>query len=57
MSRSNHRLRLDAGLSQAALADASGVSRRTVIKLEAGEANISLTGLDRLAESLERDIR
>ncbi|TAP28626.1 XRE family transcriptional regulator [Arthrobacter sp. S41] len=52
VSRNVRRLRLDAGLSQAALADASGVSRRTVIKLEAGEANISLTGLDRLAESL-----
>jgi transcriptional regulator with XRE-family HTH domain len=41
-----------AGLSQAALADRSGVSRRTIIKLEAGEANISLSGLDRLAEAL-----
>lgn len=52
LSRNVRRLRLAAGLSQAALADQSGVSRRTVIKLEAGEANISLTGLDRLAESL-----
>lgn len=41
-----------AGLSQAALAERSGVSRRTIIKLEAGEANISLSGLDRLAEAL-----
>ncbi len=52
VSRNVRRLRLATGLSQAALADQSGVSRRTVIKLEAGEANISLTGLDRLAESL-----
>lgn len=41
-----------AGLSQAALAERSGISRRTIIKLEAGEANISLSGLDRLAEAL-----
>jgi transcriptional regulator with XRE-family HTH domain len=34
------------------LADASGISRRTIINLEAGEANISLAGLDRLAEAL-----
>ena len=52
VSKNVRRLRLAAGLSQAALADRSGASRRTVIKLEAGEANISLTGLDRLAEAL-----
>jgi len=52
VSRNVRRLRQATGLSQATLADQSGVSRRTVIKLEAGEANISLTGLDRLAESL-----
>lgn len=46
------RLRQEAGLSQTALADASGISRRTIINLEAGEANISLSGLDRLAEAL-----
>lgn len=46
------RLRAETGLSQAALADRSGISRRTVIKLEAGEANISLTGLDQLAGAL-----
>jgi transcriptional regulator with XRE-family HTH domain len=47
-----HRFRLAAGLSQAALADRAGISRRTVIKLESGEANISLTGLDHLADAL-----
>lgn len=41
-----------AGLSQAILAQRSGVSRRTIINLEAGEANISLAGLDQLAEAL-----
>lgn len=46
------RMRMQVGLSQAALADRSGISRRTVIKLEAGEANISLTGLDHLADAL-----
>jgi transcriptional regulator with XRE-family HTH domain len=46
------RLRQAAGLSQTALAEASGISRRTIINLEAGEANISLSGLDRLADAL-----
>lgn len=46
------RLRAAAGLSQAGLADRSGISRRTIIKLEAGDANISLSGLDRLADAL-----
>ncbi|MER6989033.1 helix-turn-helix domain-containing protein [Saccharopolyspora hirsuta] len=46
------RLRRAAELSQAALAAASGVSRRTIINLEAGEANISLSGLDKLADAL-----
>lgn len=46
------RFRMAAQLSQVALADRAGVSRRTVVKLEAGEANISLTGLDHLAGAL-----
>ncbi len=46
------RYRAAAGLSQVSLADRSGVSRRTILKLEAGEANISLTGLDHLADAL-----
>lgn len=43
------------GLSQQALADASGVSRRTIAALEAGEANISLAKLALLAEVLKID--
>jgi transcriptional regulator with XRE-family HTH domain len=46
------RLRQAAGLSQTALAEAAEISRRTIINLEAGEANISLSGLDRLADAL-----
>ncbi|WP_227497065.1 XRE family transcriptional regulator [Planctomonas psychrotolerans] len=52
VSENVRRFRLAADLSQAALADRSGISRRTVVKLEAGEANISLTGLDHLADAL-----
>jgi transcriptional regulator with XRE-family HTH domain len=46
------RLRKAAGMSQSALADASGISRRMIVGLEGGEANISLSSLDRLAEAL-----
>lgn len=46
------RLRHRAGLSQAALAEASGISRRMIVNLEGGETNISLSSLDRLAEAL-----
>jgi transcriptional regulator with XRE-family HTH domain len=49
------RLRQERGLSQTALAERSGISRRTIINLEAGEANISLSGLDRVAEALDTD--
>lgn len=49
------RLRQERGLSQAALAERSGISRRTIINLEAGEANISLSGLDRVADALDTD--
>ncbi|PPG50536.1 Cro/Cl family transcriptional regulator [Rathayibacter sp. AY2B3] len=44
--------RRGAGLSQSALAERSGISRRTIVAAEAGEANISLTGVDRLATAL-----
>ncbi|MDQ5898241.1 MAG: hypothetical protein QG612_2327, partial [Pseudomonadota bacterium] len=49
------RLRAAAGLSQAALAAAADLSRRTLVGLEAGEANLSLAGLDRLARALGTD--
>ncbi|WNW10880.1 XRE family transcriptional regulator [Pseudomonas sp. DTU_2021_1001937_2_SI_NGA_ILE_001] len=47
------RLRNAAGLSQSALADASGVSRRMLVAIEAGENNVSLATLDRVAEALD----
>lgn len=46
------RIRKEAGLSQEALATASGISRRMIVNLESGNANISLGSLDRLAEAL-----
>ena len=46
------RLRTDAGLSQQALADASDVSRRMLVGIESGDANVSLNTLDRIAEAL-----
>ncbi|WP_395393805.1 XRE family transcriptional regulator [Novosphingobium sp. BL-8A] len=49
------RLRLAAGLSQDALAKASGVSRRMIVNLEGGDTNISLSSLDRLAWALGVD--
>lgn len=52
VSANLRRFRAAAQLSQVALADRSGISRRTIVKLEAGEANISLTGLDHLADAL-----
>ncbi len=47
------RLRLAKSLSQAALAEASGLSRRMIVAIETGEANISLANLDRLGEALD----
>ncbi|TGR65739.1 XRE family transcriptional regulator [bacterium M00.F.Ca.ET.194.01.1.1] len=46
------RLRQAAGLSQIALATASGISRRMIIAVEAGDANISLSSLDKLAAAM-----
>jgi transcriptional regulator with XRE-family HTH domain len=46
------RARREAGLSQAELAERSGISRRTIVNAEAGEANMSLTGVDQLAGAL-----
>lgn len=49
------RLRAAAKLSQAALAEATGLSRRLIVAVEAGDANISLANLDRLATVLGVD--
>ncbi|MGA8135599.1 MULTISPECIES: helix-turn-helix domain-containing protein [Pseudomonas] len=46
------RLRHEAQLSQTALSEKSGVSRRMLVAIEAGEKNVSLTTLDRVAEAL-----
>jgi transcriptional regulator with XRE-family HTH domain len=46
------RLRRDAGLSQTALAETSGVSRRMLVAIEAGDTNVSLATLDRVADAL-----
>lgn len=46
------RFRQAAGLSQAALAEASGISRRMIVALEGGDANISLSSLDKLAAAM-----
>jgi transcriptional regulator with XRE-family HTH domain len=44
--------RADRGLSQSALAEMAGVSRRMLVGIEGGETNVSLVTLDRLAEAL-----
>ncbi len=46
------RLRQQTGLSQQALAEAAQVSRRMLVSIESGDANVSLNTLDRLAEAL-----
>ncbi|WP_217645796.1 XRE family transcriptional regulator [Pseudoxanthomonas sp. GM95] len=46
------RLRQQAGLSQQALAEGAQVSRRMLVAIESGDANVSLNTLDRLAEAL-----
>jgi transcriptional regulator with XRE-family HTH domain len=46
------RLRQGREMSQRALAEQSGISRRMIVGIESGEANISLSSLDRLAEAL-----
>lgn len=45
-------LRAARGLSQDALAAQAGVSRRMIVGIESGEANVSLSTLDRLAQAL-----
>ncbi|MBB3239862.1 transcriptional regulator with XRE-family HTH domain [Pseudomonas sp. Tn43] len=53
VSQNVRRLRHAADMSQSALAEKSGVSRRMLVAIEAGEKNVSLTTLDRVAEALE----
>ena len=47
------RLRTAAGLSQQALAETADVSRRMLVGIESGDANVSLNTLDRIAEALQ----
>ena len=47
------RYRQSREMSQAALAAASGVSRRMIAAIEGGDANASIATLDRLAEALQ----
>ncbi|MBV8688135.1 MAG: helix-turn-helix transcriptional regulator [Alphaproteobacteria bacterium] len=47
------RFRQERGLSQSGLATLSGISRRMIVAIESGEANVSLSSLDRLAAALE----
>ncbi|MDF2642555.1 MAG: DNA-binding protein [Pseudomonas sp.] len=53
VSHNVRRLRHAADLSQNALAERSGVSRRMLVAIEAGEKNVSLATLDRVAEALD----
>lgn len=53
VSQNVRRLRHAADLSQSALAERSGVSRRMLVAIEAGEKNVSLATLDRVAEALD----
>ncbi|WDZ79999.1 XRE family transcriptional regulator (plasmid) [Ensifer adhaerens] len=46
------RIRLANELSQTALAKASGISRRMIVAVEGGDANISLSSLDKLAAAM-----
>lgn len=55
VGRRCRRLRLDKRLTLDELGQLSGVSRRTIISLEAGEANVSLGILDKLARALGTD--
>ncbi|KGE67448.1 MULTISPECIES: helix-turn-helix domain-containing protein [Pseudomonas] len=53
VSQNVRRLRHAADLSQTALSEKSGVSRRMLVAIEAGEKNVSLSTLDRVAEALD----
>lgn len=47
------RVRKDKGISQSALAERSGLSRRMISAIEGGKANISIQSVDQLAAALE----
>lgn len=47
--------RAELDMSQTALAEASGISRRMIVAVEHGDANISLSSLDKLASALGVD--
>lgn len=53
VSQNVRRLRNTQDMSQATLAEKSGVSRRMLVAIEAGEKNVSLATLDRVAEALD----
>ena len=46
------RIRQQRGLTQDALAQSAGVSRRMLVNIEAHESNVSFATLDRLANAL-----
>ena len=52
LSENVRRLRQARGLSQAGLAELSGISRRMIVAIEGGGANVSLSNVDRLAAAL-----
>lgn len=53
LSENVRAVRLQRGLSQAALSTRSGISRRMITGIESGVANVSLATVDRLASALE----
>jgi predicted transcriptional regulator len=50
------RLRTDAGVSQQAIADRSGVFRTYISRLESGKANPTITVLEAVATSLKVEV-
>lgn len=49
-------VRLECGLSQEALADAAGIDRSHMGKIERGERNVSVLNVARVAEALDSTI-